>query len=111
MPCGEPIVFLLRCVARSHACLLLRADRATLCGLSICDALCELDLRPSVGITTGAAFCGVVGSRGRREYSVLGDSVNLSARLMQHSTKTGAKVTRPHGNSPVVNIYLTRHLC
>ena len=38
----------------------------------------------SVGLTTGHAFCGVVGSQGnRREYTVLGDVVNLSARLMQ----------------------------
>jgi adenylate cyclase 10 len=36
-----------------------------------------------VGIATGTVFAGVVGTSGsRREYSVLGDSVNLSARLM-----------------------------
>ena len=51
-----------------------------------------MDLRPSIGITTGQAFCGVVGSRGRREYSVLGDTVNLSARLMQHATVSGSGV-------------------
>jgi adenylate cyclase 10 len=38
----------------------------------------------SVGIVTGTVFAGVVGTSGsRREYSVLGDSVNLAARLMQ----------------------------
>ena len=37
-----------------------------------------------VGIATGLVFAGVVGTSGsRREYSVLGDSVNLAARLMQ----------------------------
>eukprot|EP00516_Mucochytrium_quahogii_P000336 CAMPEP_0203746360 /NCGR_PEP_ID=MMETSP0098-20131031/1833_1 /ASSEMBLY_ACC=CAM_ASM_000208 /TAXON_ID=96639 /ORGANISM=" , Strain NY0313808BC1" /LENGTH=1506 /DNA_ID=CAMNT_0050634435 /DNA_START=86 /DNA_END=4603 /DNA_ORIENTATION=+ len=36
-----------------------------------------------IGITTGTAFCGPVGSGCRREYSVLGDKVNTSARLMQ----------------------------
>lgn len=39
-------------------------------------------LRPSIGVTTGPAFCGVIGSRRRREYSMIGDVVNLAARLM-----------------------------
>jgi len=38
----------------------------------------------SIGVGTGLVFAGVVGTSGnRREYSVLGDSVNLSARMMQ----------------------------
>jgi adenylate cyclase 10 len=46
-----------------------------------------------VGIATGPVFAGVVGTSGsRREYSVLGDSVNLSARLMQVSI--GEKVNK-----------------
>ena len=59
------------------------AARAALAGLNICERLLDLGYRASVGITFGDVFCGVVGSRGRREYSILGDPVNLAARLMQ----------------------------
>ena len=46
------------------------------------DSLTELGFRSSVGVTTGMAFCGAVGSDLRREYTVMGDVVNLAARLM-----------------------------
>jgi class 3 adenylate cyclase len=59
--------------------------RAVLSSLRLCERLFDLGLSPSVGITTGKAFCGVVGSKTRREYTVLGDSINLAARLMQRS--------------------------
>ncbi|GBG28547.1 cAMP-specific 3',5'-cyclic phosphodiesterase [Hondaea fermentalgiana] len=36
-----------------------------------------------IGVTTGTALCGPVGSGSRKEYTLLGDSVNVSARLMQ----------------------------
>ena len=52
-------------------------NRGVMCGLSICDRLWALGLIASVGITTGVAFCGVVGSTTRKEYTVLGDTVNL----------------------------------
>ena len=35
-----------------------------------------------IGITTARTFCGVIGSRMRREFTVMGDSINLAARLM-----------------------------
>lgn len=69
-----------------------QCSRAILCALAICSSLEDLKLTASVGITTGVAFCGVVGSTTRKEYSVLGDTVNLSARLMSHACKHGGGV-------------------
>lgn len=58
--------------------------RAILTGLSLVKELGILKCVCSVGIATGTVFAGVIGTSGsRREYSVLGDSVNLAARLMQ----------------------------
>lgn len=36
----------------------------------------------SIGISAGRTFCGLVGSANRREYAMMGSSVNLAARLM-----------------------------
>jgi class 3 adenylate cyclase/predicted ATPase len=43
----------------------------------------RLGWRANCGIASGRAFCGTVGSAERCEYTVLGDVVNLAARLMQ----------------------------
>ncbi|CAN0429922.1 unnamed protein product [Discosporangium mesarthrocarpum] len=59
--------------------------RGVLAALRLCERLFDLGKTGSVGITTGEAFCGVVGSKTRKEYTVLGDSVNLAARLMQRA--------------------------
>ena len=66
--------------------------RAVLSSILLCERLHDLGLVASVGITTGDVFCGVVGGKTRREYTVLGDSVNLSARLMQKSAEMGGGV-------------------
>ncbi len=39
-------------------------------------------LKGSIGLTTGRVFCGLVGTDRRREYTFLGNSVNLAGRLM-----------------------------
>lgn len=39
------------------------------------------DLEAGLGIATGSVFAGVIGSVRREEYTVLGDTVNIAARL------------------------------
>jgi len=43
-------------------------------------------IRQRIGITHGLTFAGQAGSRLRREYTVMGDDVNLAARLMSAAT-------------------------
>ena len=45
----------------------------------------KLGMRCSIGVTTGDAYCGSVGNESRCEYAIVGDCVNLSARLMANA--------------------------
>ncbi len=47
----------------------------------------KLNFQCSVGVATGLSFCGVIGSKHRREYTMMGATVNLSARLMQAAAR------------------------
>jgi len=59
------------------------AVRAVLTGMNMKNALEKMGVWCNVGISTGIVFSGVVGTSGsRKEFSVLGDVVNLAARIM-----------------------------
>lgn len=59
--------------------------RSVLAARKLLAELNEMGHSTQIGITTGFCFCGLVGSDERREYTVIGDTVNLAARLMQHA--------------------------
>jgi class 3 adenylate cyclase len=65
------------------------AARAVEAALNVTVALQELQCPVAVGIASGRIFTGIRGSRERREYAMIGDVVNLAARLMQE----GAGIT------------------
>lgn len=60
------------------------AARAVAFALNLQAVAQEQNLRMAIGITEGQVFAGPVGAPDRREYTVIGDEVNLAARLMQY---------------------------
>jgi len=59
------------------------AARAVGCAEALHECITELGWSCSIGVATGRIFCGVYGNNQRREYTMIGDTVNTSARLMQ----------------------------
>ena len=59
------------------------ARRAIEAAIELRGRLDARNIPTSVGVATGAVFCGIYGSDTRRQYTVLGSTVNLAARLMQ----------------------------
>ena len=61
--------------------------RGVQAALMIRKEMVSLNVRSAIGITTGRIFCGSIGNESRREYTTIGNAVNLSARLMGAASK------------------------
>ena len=63
------------------------ALRATLAALEIQQKMFARKTRVSIGIASGRAFCGSIGNASRRKYTMIGNTVNLAARLTQAAVR------------------------
>ncbi len=61
------------------------ARRALACAVELQKTSLRFGVNLRVGISSGRVFAGLVGARMRQEYTVMGDAVNLAARLMQNA--------------------------
>lgn len=68
--------------------------RGVLCATEILERLGQMGIEATIGVTTGRAFCGIVGSADRRTFLVLGDAITLSSRLAW-SVGSGVLVDEP----------------
>ncbi|HEX2998017.1 MAG TPA: AAA family ATPase [Anaerolineales bacterium] len=70
--------------------------RGVQAALMIRKELTNRNIRSHIGITTGHIFCGSIGNDARREYTIIGNAVNLSARLMGAASRQDELIVK-HG--------------
>jgi hypothetical protein len=58
------------------------ANRCVNSSLEMRTALQKMKVDATIGVATGDIYAGAVGSNNRRQYTVMGDTVNLSARCV-----------------------------
>jgi class 3 adenylate cyclase/Flp pilus assembly protein TadD len=59
--------------------------RALECVLSIKEAISEFDISLRCGMAAGMAYTGIIGGEKRQQYAVVGNRVNLAARLLKNA--------------------------
>ncbi|MFN2188187.1 MAG: adenylate/guanylate cyclase domain-containing protein, partial [Candidatus Promineifilaceae bacterium] len=70
-------------------------SRAVLAALELQKVLDILDRPCAIGVSTGWTFCGPIGDQNRREYTIVGNSVNRAARLMQIAERRRSEAGLP----------------
>lgn len=99
------------CIWNAHSHHTQESGARAVCGAKqFKKELGRIGVNISMGLATGKVFAGIVGaSGGRREYSILGDGVNLSARLMQAACKS--KTTKILLDERTMMLASSRVLC
>ena len=54
-------------------------------GLKVALRILEKGVPAQIGVTTGTCYCGTIGSSFRGDFAVVGDHINMAARLMGHA--------------------------
>ena len=60
-------------------------SRALEASINTIKSLANIGIESQCGVTTGKVFAGIVGNSDRKEFTVIGDSINTASRLMMNA--------------------------